>query len=75
LAPGFLFYRNRHNNSKLAEMFAIASSFSSRVGTAVDVISLFMALLSFVESAPEPSGSRRATPLRLFQHQSGQFQI
>jgi hypothetical protein len=37
---------------QLAEMFAIASSFSSRVGTAVDVISLFMALLSFVESAP-----------------------
>jgi hypothetical protein len=42
----------RQNSSKLAEMFAIASSFSALVGTAVDVISVFMALLSFVESAP-----------------------
>jgi hypothetical protein len=42
----------QHNNSKLAEMFAIASSFSSLVGTAADVIGLFMALLSFMESAP-----------------------
>jgi len=42
----------RQNSSKLAEMFAIASSFSALVGTAVDVVSLFMALLSFVESAP-----------------------
>jgi hypothetical protein len=33
-------------------MFAIASSFNALVGTAVDVVSLFMALLSFVESAP-----------------------
>src|SRR5579863_2094827 len=42
----------RQNSSKLAEMFASASSFSALVGTAVDVISVFMALLSFVESAP-----------------------
>ena len=42
----------RHNNSKLAEMFVSASCFSALVGIAVDVVSLFMALLSFVESAP-----------------------
>jgi hypothetical protein len=33
-------------------MFDSASSFSALVGTAVDVVTLFMALLSFVESAP-----------------------
>ena len=42
----------RQNTSKLAEMFARASSFSALAGMAVDVIGLFMALLSFVESAP-----------------------
>src|SRR5436190_16845188 len=42
----------RHNNSKLAEMFVSASCFSALVGMAVDVVSLFMALLSSVESAP-----------------------
>jgi hypothetical protein len=42
----------RQNSSKLAEMFAIASSFSALVGTAVDRVSLFMALLSFVGSTP-----------------------
>jgi len=42
----------RQNSSKLAEMFDIASSFSALVGTAVDVVNVFMALLSFVESAP-----------------------
>src|SRR4029077_20536403 len=52
ISPSASMPEARHNNSKLAEMFAIASSFSSRVGTAVDVISCFMALLSFVESAP-----------------------
>ena len=35
-----------------ANLIRYRSSFSSRVGTAADVISLFMALLSFVESAP-----------------------
>src|SRR5262249_29814792 len=40
------------NDSKLAEMFDSASSFSALVGIAVDVVNLFMALLSFVESAP-----------------------
>src|SRR5437763_14833414 len=39
-------------NSKLAEIFDRASSFSALVGIAVDVVSLFMALLSFVESSP-----------------------
>src|SRR5262249_37745890 len=34
------------------EMFDSASSFSALVGIAVDVVNLFMALLSFVESAP-----------------------
>jgi hypothetical protein len=33
-------------------MFARASSFSALAGMAVDVVGLFMALLSFVESAP-----------------------
>src|SRR5262249_14363613 len=42
----------RQNDSKLAEMFDSASSFSALVGIAVDVVNLFMALLSFVESAP-----------------------
>jgi hypothetical protein len=42
----------RQNNSKLAEIFDRASSFSALVGIAVDVVSLFMALLSFVESPP-----------------------
>jgi len=42
----------RQNNSKLAEIFDRASSFSALVGIAVDVVSLFMALLSFVESSP-----------------------
>src|SRR5262245_48351602 len=63
----------RHNNSKLAEMLVSASCFSALVGIAVDVVSLFMALLSSVESAPEPTGSRRATPPLLFQHRAGQF--
>jgi hypothetical protein len=35
----------RQNNSKLAEMFDRASSFNVLVGIAVDVVSLFMALL------------------------------
>jgi hypothetical protein len=42
----------RQNNSKLAEMLARASNFRALVGMAVDVVDLFMALLSFVESAP-----------------------
>src|SRR5262249_22161715 len=42
----------RQNDSKLAEMFDSASRFSALVGIAVDVVNLFMALLSFVESAP-----------------------
>jgi hypothetical protein len=42
----------RQKDSKLAKMFDSASSFSAVVGTAVDVVTLFMALLSFVESAP-----------------------
>jgi uncharacterized protein YjbJ (UPF0337 family) len=40
----------RQNNSKLAEM--LARVFRALVGMAVDVVDLFMALLSFVESAP-----------------------
>ena len=42
----------RQNNSKLAEMLARASNFRALVGMAVDVVGLFMALLSFVESPP-----------------------
>jgi hypothetical protein len=37
----------------------------------VFMVDVFMALLSFVESAPEPTGSRRATPLLLVQHRPG----
>jgi hypothetical protein len=42
----------RQNNSKLAEMLDSASNFSALVGIVVDVVNLFMALLSSVESAP-----------------------
>src|SRR5580692_4216054 len=42
----------RQNNSKLAEMLASASIFRALVGMAVNVVGLFMALPSFVESAP-----------------------
>ena len=42
----------RQNNSKLAAIFERASSFSALVGMVVDVVAWFMALLSFVESAP-----------------------
>src|ERR1700693_5124671 len=56
----------RHNNSKLAEMFDRASRFNALVGIAVDVVSLFMALLSFVESAPRAyrlKASNAASPI------------
>ena len=42
----------RQSLSKLAEMLASASIFNSLAGIAVDVISLFMALLPLVESVP-----------------------
>src|ERR1700722_1727786 len=41
----------RQSNSKLADMLARASNFRALVGMAVDVVGLFMALLSFVESS------------------------
>src|ERR1700692_2480560 len=56
----------RQNNSKLAEMLARASNFRALVGTAVDVVDLFMALLSFVESAPRAhrlKASNAASPI------------
>src|SRR5664280_2908961 len=56
----------RQNNSKLAEIFERASSFSTLVGIAVDVVDLFMALLSFVESAPRAyrlKASNAASPI------------
>ena len=40
----------------------------------LDVVGSFMALLSFVDSAPEPTSSRRATPALLFQHRPGHSQ-
>jgi len=43
----------RQNLSKLADMLASASIFNSLIGIAVDVISLFMALLSSRESTPK----------------------
>ena len=61
----------RQNRSKLAVMPASASLFNACVGTAVDVISFLMALLSFSESHPEPTGSRRATPPGKFQQRPG----
>ena len=59
----------RQNNSKLAEMLDRASSFSALVGMAVDVVSLFMALLSFVESPP------RADPAQGEQRRPSYFNI
>ena len=50
--PVLIWRSNGQNNSKLAEIFDRASSFSALVGIAVDVVSSFMALLSFVESSP-----------------------
>jgi len=56
----------RQNNSKLAEMLARASNFRALVGMAMDVVGLFMALLSFVESALRAYRLKGATPLRAF---------
>src|ERR1700760_1326866 len=56
----------RQNSSKLPDIFESASSFSALVGTTVDVVSLFMALLSFVESAPRAyrlKASNAASPI------------
>jgi hypothetical protein len=55
--------------------FRIPAMQLSRRTAVVDVTSLFTALLSLWNQHPEHSGSRRATPLRLFQHQSGQFRV
>src|SRR3990172_6344763 len=55
----------RQNSSKLAEMFARASVFSALAGMAVDVVGLFMALLSFRGiSTPSLSaqGEQRRSP-------------
>ncbi|HEX7532238.1 MAG TPA: NAD(P)H-dependent oxidoreductase, partial [Methyloceanibacter sp.] len=53
-------------------MPASASLFKACVGIAVDVIAFFMALLSFSwNQHPEPTGSRRATPLLHFQQLPG----
>jgi hypothetical protein len=56
----------RQNNSKLAEMLDSASNFSALVGIVVDVVNLFMALLSSVESAPRAyrlKASNAASPI------------
>ena len=59
--------------SKLADMLASSSAFNAYVGIAVDVVCFFVALLSFRGiSAPSLKGSRRATPLLLFQRSLGQ---
>src|SRR5262245_10711850 len=64
----------RQNDSKLAEMFDSASSFSALVGIAVDVVNLFMALLSFVESAPRSlsaqGGQRRFSYINIVRDNS-----
>src|SRR5262245_16327247 len=61
----------RQNSSKLAEMFARASSFNALVGMAVDVVTVHGVAFLRWNHHPEPSGSRRATPLLLFQHRLG----
>src|SRR5436190_2074854 len=53
-----------------SRIFDRASSFSALVGIAVDVVRRCFPLWNH---HPEPSGSRRATPLLLFQHRAGQF--
>ena len=55
----------------LPVMSAVAAIGDDQGRGGVDVVGLFMALLSFVGSEPKPIGSRRATPLRLFQHPPG----
>jgi hypothetical protein len=61
----------RQNNSKLAEMLARASNFRALVGMAVDVVGLFMALLSFVESAPQAYRLKASNAAPPFQHPPG----
>jgi len=55
----------KQNTSKLAEMFARASIFTALVGTAVDVVRLSMALLSFrgfdTPSLPAQGEQRRSS--------------
>jgi hypothetical protein len=56
----------RQNSSRLSDMFESASSFSALVGTATDVVGLFMALLSSVESSPRAyrlKASNAASPI------------
>src|SRR5262249_515703 len=69
----------RQNDSKLAEMFDSASSFSALVGIAVDVVNLFMALLSFVESAPRSlsaqGGQRRFSYFNIVRDNSTFFDV
>src|SRR4029077_13581039 len=61
----------RQNNSKLAEMLARASNFRALVGMAVDVVGLFMALLSFVESAPRAYRLKASTAAPPFSTSTG----
>src|SRR5271169_1246164 len=61
----------RQNNSKLAEMLARASNFRALVGMAVDVVDLFMALLSFVESAPRAYRLKASTAAPPFSTSAG----
>src|SRR5829696_5182 len=55
----------KQNSSKLAEMFARASSFNALVGMAVDVVSLFMALLSFrgIDTPSLPAQGEQRRPI------------
>ncbi len=64
--------RRKAKSLKARRQPASASLFKACVGIAVDVIAFFMALLSFSwNQHPEPTGSRRATPLLPFQHPPG----
>ncbi len=61
----------RHRRSKLARTSSTASSTKTDGLTAGGVVVFFMALLPSRIRHPEPTGSRRATPLSLFQQWPG----
>jgi len=69
----------RQNLSKLADMLASASIFNSLIGIAVDVISLFMALLSSrgidTQSLQAPGEQRRSIYFNNDRDIPGRFEL
>src|SRR5262249_4051404 len=61
----------RQNNSKLAEIFDRASSFSALVGIAADVLLVLGVLLPFVTPNPRHGGLRAPSPFSPFQTAGG----